>query len=185
MHMFISGHMAEYLFHLRCLYCHSQQGWEHLLQNLKAFVFKQTNRGGSRGSGNRLEALANLNSRKFAYMLDENLQQMIDYIEQHEDKLNNNTIPTGEVLTVDDNNDGFDHFEAVTTAATSVTTATTKANDEEEEIENRDGSDFDRQFDLMFNYNNDSKYNNDDIIMLKMQLNKNDETNDMTKLAVL
>ena len=46
------GHIADYLLHWRNLYIHSQQGWEALNFAVKKYWFRNTSRGGGRGSGN-------------------------------------------------------------------------------------------------------------------------------------
>jgi len=92
MHLIHTGHMAEYLFHLKCLYRHSQQGWEHLMGNLKQYCFRRSNRGGGRGSGNRLEAIIHHRSRLFAYMIGESLEEMKQKLKE-----NNVIVTTSEV----------------------------------------------------------------------------------------
>jgi hypothetical protein len=92
MHLIHTSHMAEYIFHLKCLYRHSQQGWEHLMGNLKQYVFRCSNRGGGRGTGNRLEAIIHDRSRLFAYMIDESLEEMKDTL-----KINGIIITSAEV----------------------------------------------------------------------------------------
>jgi hypothetical protein len=74
-HMISSSHVSEYAMRVRCLYRHSQQGFEGVVGQLKKFVFRRTNRGG-RGTGNRLVALTHHRSRLFAYMLNESLLEM-------------------------------------------------------------------------------------------------------------
>jgi hypothetical protein len=78
--------------HLKCLYRHSQQGWEHLMGNLKQYVFCRSNRGAGRGTGNRLEAIIHHRSRLFAYMIDESLEEMKDTL-----KINGIIITSAEV----------------------------------------------------------------------------------------
>jgi len=92
MHLIHTGHMAEYMFHLKCLYRHSQQGWEHLMGNLKQYCFRRSNRGGGRGSGNRLEAIIHHRSRLFAYMTGETLEEMKERLKE-----NNIIVTSGEV----------------------------------------------------------------------------------------
>jgi hypothetical protein len=57
-HNLNSGHIADYLLHWWKLYIHSQQGWEALNFAVKKYWFRNTSRGGGRGSGNRLLPLA-------------------------------------------------------------------------------------------------------------------------------
>jgi hypothetical protein len=63
-----SGHIADYLIHWRNLYVHSQQGWEALNFAVKKYWFRCTNRGGGRGSGNRLEPMAKWFQRRLVWM---------------------------------------------------------------------------------------------------------------------
>jgi hypothetical protein len=67
-HDLISGHIADYLFHWRNLYIHSQQGWEALNFAVKKYWFRCTNRGGGRGSKNRLIPLARWLQRRMVWM---------------------------------------------------------------------------------------------------------------------
>ena len=83
MHLIYTGHMAEYMVHLKCLYRHSQQGWEHLMGNLKQYCFRRSNRGGGKGSGNRLEAIIHHRSRLFGYMTGETLDEMKQKLKKH------------------------------------------------------------------------------------------------------
>jgi hypothetical protein len=57
-HQLVTGHIADYLFEWRNLYVHSQQGWENLNLQAKLYYFRQTTRGGGRGSKNRAEPIA-------------------------------------------------------------------------------------------------------------------------------
>jgi hypothetical protein len=57
-HHLNSGHISDYLLHWWNLYIHSQQGWEALNFAVKKYWFRNTSRGGQRGSGNRLLPLA-------------------------------------------------------------------------------------------------------------------------------
>jgi hypothetical protein len=92
MHLIHTGHMAEYMFHLKCLYRHSQQGWEHLMSNLKQYVFRRSNRGGGRGTGNRLEAIAHHRSRLFAYMIGESFEEMKDKLTGNQITITNRDV---------------------------------------------------------------------------------------------
>ena len=51
-HMIGAGHVAEYAYHWRNLYRHSQQGWEAFNSMLKTFFHRRTNRGGRSGHNN-------------------------------------------------------------------------------------------------------------------------------------
>ena len=99
-HMISSSHMAEYAMRVRCLYRHSQQGFEGVVGQLKKFVFRRTNRGGGRGTGNRLVGLTHHRSRLFAYMLDETLVEMRNKLrEEHVEEVSEEsdillTVPT-------------------------------------------------------------------------------------------
>jgi len=83
-HLLLSGHIAEYLMHWRNLYVHSQQGWEALNYAVKKFFFRRTNRGGGRGSKNRLLPLARWLSRRFAKMTGATYEEMKSKVEQLE-----------------------------------------------------------------------------------------------------
>ena len=85
LHMVQTGHIAFFMTELKCLYRFSQQGWEHLVGNIKKYVYRRSNRGGGRGTRNRLDALTHLRSRLFAYMTNETLEEM-------KQKLKENTI---------------------------------------------------------------------------------------------
>ncbi len=67
-HDLISGHISDYLFHWQNLYVHSQQGWEALNFAVKKYWFCCTNRGGGRGSKNRLVPLARCLQRRMIWM---------------------------------------------------------------------------------------------------------------------
>jgi hypothetical protein len=96
MHLIHTSHMAEYMFHLKCLNRHSQQGWEHLMGNLKQYCFRRSNRGGGRGSCNRLEAIIHHRSRLFAYMIGETLNKMKEKLKE-----NNTIVTSGEVKNME------------------------------------------------------------------------------------
>ena len=76
LHMVQTGHIAFFMKELKCLYRFSQQGWEHLVGNIKKYVYRRSNRGGGRGTRNRLDVLTHLCSRLFAYMTNETLEEM-------------------------------------------------------------------------------------------------------------
>jgi hypothetical protein len=75
-HDLISGHISDYLFHWRNLYVHSQQGWEALNFAVKKYWFRCTNRGGGRGSKNRLVPLARWLQRRMVWMSGVEYQDM-------------------------------------------------------------------------------------------------------------
>jgi hypothetical protein len=60
--------------------------------NLKQYCFRRSNRGGGRGSGNRLEAIIHHRSRLFAYMIGETLEEMKETLKE-----NNIIVTSGEV----------------------------------------------------------------------------------------
>jgi hypothetical protein len=96
MHLIHTSHMAEYMFHLKCLYRHSQQGWEHLMGNLKQYCFCRSNRGCGKGSVNRLEAIIHHHSRLFAYMIGETLEEMKQRLKE-----NDIIVTSGEVKNME------------------------------------------------------------------------------------
>jgi hypothetical protein len=110
MHLIHTSHMSEYMFHLKCLYRHSQQGWEHLMGNLKQYCFRRSNRGGGRGSGNRLvKAIIHHCSRLFAYMIGDSLEEMKEKLREYNIIVTSNevkrmtypTVGTSEVEDID------------------------------------------------------------------------------------
>ena len=80
LHMIQTGHLSFFLTELKCLYRFSQQGWEHLVGNIKKYVYRRSNKGGGQGTKNRLHALTHLWSRLFAYMINETLEEMKQYL---------------------------------------------------------------------------------------------------------
>jgi hypothetical protein len=85
-HDLISGHISDYLFHWRNLYIHSQQGWEALNFAVKKYWFRCTNRGGGRGSKNRLVPLARWLQRRMIWMsglsyedIKKNVKEGVDF----------------------------------------------------------------------------------------------------------
>jgi hypothetical protein len=70
-HMLGTGHMADYLFSVKNLYRHSQQGWENLNHLLKTVFFRRTARGGAgnkcRGDKNRLLPIARWLQRRLLF----------------------------------------------------------------------------------------------------------------------
>jgi hypothetical protein len=75
-----AGHISDYLFHWRNLYTHSQQGWEALNFAVTKYWFRCTNRGGGRGSGSRLEPLAQWVQRCFVRMRGFEYEQILDAV---------------------------------------------------------------------------------------------------------
>jgi hypothetical protein len=75
-----AGHISDYLIHWRNLYTHSQQGWEALNFAVKKYWFRCTNRGGGRGSGNRLKPLAQWLQRRFVWMMGFDYGQILEAV---------------------------------------------------------------------------------------------------------
>jgi hypothetical protein len=75
-----AGHISDYLIHWRNLHTHSQQGWEALNFAVKRYWFWCTNRGGGRGSGNRLEPLAQWVQRHFVWMMGFEYDQILEAV---------------------------------------------------------------------------------------------------------
>jgi len=76
---------------------------------LKQYCFRRSNRGGGRGSGNRLEAIIHHRSRLFAFMIGESLEEMKDKLKENNiivttsevKRMTYPTVGTGEVEDID------------------------------------------------------------------------------------
>jgi hypothetical protein len=83
------GHISDYLKYWRNLYVHSQQGWEAMNFVVKKYWFRATNRGGGRGSRNRLLPVARWLQRRMVWMTGTSFQEMKE------------RLKTGDVIDLD------------------------------------------------------------------------------------
>jgi len=83
-HMLSSGHIAEYMFHWRNLYMHSQQGWEALNALLKVFYFRRTMRGGGKCNKSRLVPIAEWFARRMVWFAGYEYDYMVEYLKERQ-----------------------------------------------------------------------------------------------------
>ena len=81
-HFLSTGHGMEYLLHWRCLYTHSQQGWEAFNALFKSFYFRRTARGGrvgkdGKGIKSRLYPIGRWLMRRMIWMMDVPFEEMV------------------------------------------------------------------------------------------------------------
>jgi hypothetical protein len=82
-HLLGAGHIAEYMFHWRNLYQHSQQSWEAFNSLLKTFYFRRTGRGGAANQGkgpkSKLKPVARWIQRRMLWMCNVSYDVMLEY----------------------------------------------------------------------------------------------------------
>ena len=122
LHMIQTGHLSFFLTELKCLYRFSQQGWEHLVGNIKKYVYRRSNRGGGRGTRNRLDALTHLRSRLFAYMTNETLIEMKQYLEGNKIMMSSEAEETLVELLAENTREELNDTEEDVAAAANETT---------------------------------------------------------------
>jgi hypothetical protein len=82
-HLLGAGHIAEYMFHWRNMYQHSQQSWEAFNSLLKTFYFRRTGRGGAANQGkgpkSKLKPVARWIQRRMIWMCNISYDMMLEY----------------------------------------------------------------------------------------------------------
>jgi hypothetical protein len=82
-HLMGAGHIAEYMFHWRNLYQHSQQSWEAFNSLLKTFYFRRTGRGGAgnkgKGRKSKLKPVARWLQRRMIWMCNISYPTMLQF----------------------------------------------------------------------------------------------------------
>jgi hypothetical protein len=108
-HLMGAGHIAEYMFHWRNLYQHSQQSWEAFNSLLKTFYFRRTGRGGAsnRGKGEKtkLKPVARWIQRRMIWMCNVSYELMLEFYK-------NGIVLRDDEQSLGDANDDIDDIHA-------------------------------------------------------------------------